>query len=92
MQADSLNVAVQVRLLAGMEKLAAQGLGLHPAKVLPAFAFAVRVTDGAGRVATAAADRAGTGTGGGQGQRVGGGAPIVQPTSFIIPRVTGPGL
>ena len=39
-----MKVAVQARLLVGMVKLAAHGLGLQPAKVLPVFAAAVRFT------------------------------------------------
>jgi hypothetical protein len=37
-------VAVQVRSVVGMAKVAAHGLGLQPAKVLPLSAVAVRVT------------------------------------------------
>ena len=43
-----LKVAVQVRSVAGMVKLAAQGLGPQPAKVLPTSGVAVRVTGSPG--------------------------------------------
>ncbi len=39
-----MKVAVQVRFWAGMGKLASQGVGLQPAKVLPASGVAVRLT------------------------------------------------
>ena len=39
-----MKVAVQLRLLAGMAKLAAQGLGFQPAKTLPVAGVAVRAT------------------------------------------------